>query len=502
MALREHSPDGAVRASKKRYQYRPEGGLQEAAGRDKRELPAPKNDAQDALHTAQQHAEGGDLDAAWALCNRALTHGSHDDVKWLVVANQVKWKSKHNADALMYALRAAELAPNNPYVWLNLGMVQDYIYLFDEAEASFRKGMNVATTDDQKGGIYLNWACMLVNSGQWERAEKIARKCLQYRPDKPKAKANLGMALLALKRWEEGWPLYDAIIGFDQSRRRMQYMNEGEWDGTKGQNVIIYEEQGIGDAISFASMVPDVLKDVNGIIECDYKLENLFKRSFPSATVYGTRYDNATDWQGNHKIDASISMGALGKHYRKQDKDFTGEPYLIPDPERVEMWKALFAKFQKPVIGIAWSGGVDWTGSRNREWGLEELMPVFKSVDAVWVSLQYKDASKEIAKFKERHPEVDLRQYAFGTLTKDYDDTAAMVAAMDMVFSMQTAVIHLAGAIGKECWCFVNKHSQWRYGLPNETSMPWYKSVRLWRWKDGWPIEEAAKELAEKYANR
>jgi tetratricopeptide (TPR) repeat protein len=417
----------------------------------------------------------------------------------LVVANQIKWKAKRNAEAYAFARRAADVAPNNPYVWLNLGMVQDSIYLFDDAEASFKKGMSVATNDDQKGAIYLNWGCMLVNSGQWERAEKIARKCLQYRPDKPKAKANLGLALLALKRWDEGWKLYDSIIGFDVSRRRMQYMNEGEWDGTKGQNVIIYEEQGIGDAISFASMIPDALNDMSGIIECDYKLEGLFKRSFPTATVYGTRYDNATDWQGNHKIDASISMGALGKHYRQKDEDFHGEPYLIPDPERVEMWKALFAKTKKPVIGIAWSGGVDWTGARNREWGLEELLPVFESVDAVWVSLQYKDASKEIARFKAKHPNIDLRQYPFGTLTKDYDDTAAMVSAMDMVFSMQTAVIHLAGAIGKECWCFVNKHSQWRYGLPSETLMPWYKSVRLWRWNNGWPIDEAAKELHARF---
>lgn len=501
MALREHSPDGAIRTAKKRYQYQPQGGLPEAVCGTERKLPVSEDDEQNPFARAQSLAETGELDSAWALCDRALTHGGHNDVKWLVLANQIWWKQRKNAVSYAFAQRAADVAPDNPYVWNNLGMLQDSLYLFDEAEASFRKGMAVSKNDDHKGAIYLNWACMLVNKGDWERAEKIARKCLQYRPDKPKAKANLGLALLAQKRWEEGWPLYDAIIGFDQSRRRVQYMEEGEWDGSKGQNVIIYEEQGIGDAISFASMLPDAIRDCNAIIECDYKLEGLFRRSFPAATVYGTRYDNKTRWQENHKIDASISMGALGKHYRKQDKDFTGEPYLIPDPERVEMWKALFAKSKKPVIGIAWSGGVDWTGARNREWSLEDLLPVFKSVDAVWVSLQYKDASKEIQKFRDRHPEIDLRQYAFGTLTKDYDDTAAMVAALDLVFSMQTAVIHLAGAIGKECWCFVNKHSQWRYGLPHETSMPWYKSVRLWRWKDGWPIEDAAKELgARKWA--
>jgi hypothetical protein len=75
-----------------------------------------------------------------------------------------------------------------------------------------------------------------------------------------------------------------------------------------------------------------------------------------------------------------------------------------------------------------------------------------------------------------------------------------MVAALDMVFSMQSAVIHAAGAIGKECWCFVNKCPQWRYGMEGET-MPWYGSVRLFRQaNDGsWPIEKAAAELRERF---
>jgi tetratricopeptide (TPR) repeat protein len=379
--------------------------------------------------------------------------------------------------------------------------MEDQLYRFDEAEECFRRAI-AAGNEAAKGAAYLNWACMLVNKGAWTEAEPVARKALQYKPGSAKAQANLGMTLLGLKRWREGWPLYDAVIGFDKSRRKVQYKDEPVWNGRKGARLVVYGEQGLGDEISFASMIPDALGVAKSVvIDCTDKLAGLFRRSFPGAVVYGTRWEKNLGWDRDHtQIDASISIGGLGQIFRNSDEDFTGKPYLVADPERVEMWRALFAKTGKPVYGISWSGGVPWTADRYRRWSLDDLLPVFKARDAVWVCLEYKDASKEIEEFRKKHPEIDLRQYSFGTLTNDYDDTAAMVQALDFVFSMQTSVIHLAGGLGKECWCFVNKCSQWRYGTAEQTTIPWYGSVRLWRQaQDGsWPLEEAAAELARR----
>lgn len=418
----------------------------------------------------------------------------------LNIGQKVWFKQNKMAMAYQFARRAAELEPTRSFVWANLGMLEDAIYRFPEAERCFEKAEILAKDDDARGSLYINWGCMLVQSGQWVKAEEVARKALALRPQSKKAQANLGMACLALGKWKEGWPLYDAVIGFDKSRRKQQYVGEKVWKGNPGKRIVIYGEQGLGDEISFSSMVPDAIaKSKSVVIDCTDKLQGLFQRSFPQAKVYGTRWEKGLGWGVEHQqIDASISIGGLGGIFRPSPQACPGTPWLVPDPDRVEMWKALFAKQGKPVIGIAWSGGVPWTGDRNRRWDLDELLPIFRSVDAVWISLEYKDAGREIQSFRERHPDIDLRQYAFGTLTADYDDTAALVAALDHVAAMQTSVIHLAGGLGKDCYCFVNKHGQWRYGTEG-SEIPWYRSVKLYRNVDGWPIEKAADDLKAKF---
>jgi hypothetical protein len=274
------------------------------------------------------------------------------------------------------------------------------------------------------------------------------------------------------------------------------------WDG-KGKGVIAVTcEQGIGDMISFASMVPDMIEwakanDSQVVIDCEPRLEGILRRSFPEATVYPTLMKETIEW--DEKPDYSIAMGQLGEYFRPRESDFPGTPYLVPDPDRVLQWKALFESKKKPVIGIAWRGGIPRTGARFRQWDLEQLLPILKSVDAHWVSLQYKPAHKEIAEFRKKHRKIDLVEYPHGTLTSDYDDTIAMVAAMDHIVTMQTAVNHVAGGLGIPAWVHVPANSQWRYGEEGEDFV-WANSVRIIRqerngeWKP--IIQRTADELA------
>lgn len=412
-------------------------------------------------------------------------------------------KARRVVEAYTFAKRAAEIAPSLSAVWINVGKTADALYQIDEARTAYERALRFASDDDQRLQIYNNWSAALAQAGRFVEAEPLARKALQIDPDHRKARGNLGLCCLATGRWREGWPLYDQIIGSDY-RKRIVYANEPAWDGTPGLTVAITGEQGLGDELSFASMVPDAMRDCERVIlDCDSRLVGLFRRSFPGATVHGTRWTSELDWPlGDQNIDASCNVGALGCLYRNAASDFPGTPYLVADPDRRLMWRALFDAKNRPCIGVAWTGGVQWTGSRFRKLTLDELLPVFRAVPgAHWVCLQYKDAKDEIAAFRAAHPEIDLVQYPHATLTKDYDDTAGIVAALDYVVSMQTSVIHLAGALGTPTSVFVNRFGQWRYGIDGE-AMPWYSCVRIYRQAAGgeWPLAQCAAALAARFA--
>jgi hypothetical protein len=345
---------------------------------------------------------------------------------------------------------------------------------------------------------------MLVDHGMYSKAEKWARKAIVFNPDSPKGKANLGFCQLAKRDWKEGWKNYRYAIG-ENGRYYAQYNGEPLWTGEKG-TIVVYGEQGLGDEISFSQMLPDMKKwcdenDSELIVDVNHRLCDLLRRSYPDIEIYGSRSQNYCDFDAT-RTEYSISMGQLGEFFRNDDKDFNRGKFLTPDPDRVEMWRHHFSKFDKPVIGVGWQGGTWKTAAKMRQLSLEQMLPILKSVDAHWVSLQYKPSGKQIEEFRKEHPEVDIVEYKHATLSGDYDDTVAMMAAMDMIVTMQTTTVHVAGGLGLPAWVFIPTSSQWRYGEEGE-SYPWSDSIRLIRQKtDGyWDdiMETTGKELAAHY---
>ena len=446
---------------------------------------------------SRQLWEAGRVDEAWDIVRPLMVeHPHHPDL--LQMAGVIYEKSGNMPVAYHMFRRGVEVDPHEANSWVNLGRVAEELWRTEEAEKAYERAMKLVKRPETLRILLGNLAALCIDNARYSEAEKWSRQALEKFPDFDLAKSNLGFAQLAQRNWAEGWKNYRHCIG-TTSRTKFVYKGEPEWDGAMGKTVVLYGEQGLGDEISFASMVPDAIRDCKKvIIDCDLRLAGLFARSFPEATVYGTRQNKSHDcsmWNpADRDFDCSLPIGQIGEYYRTSEASFPGTPYLVPDPDRVTMWKALFAEKKKPVIGIAWNGGIPKTGQRFKKWTLEQMLPVFRSIDAHWVSLEYKPAGVEIDAFRKKHPDIDLKEYPHATLTSDYDNTAAMVKALDMIFCTQTAVAHLGGAMGVPTMVCVPPISQWRYGGDGD-SIPWYRSVKVKR-GGNWDFAALGEELA------
>lgn len=451
------------------------------------------------LKRAQALYEADELDEAFTLCQNILAENP-EDAQALTLAAAVLKRGEKTPVAYVLAEKAAALRPDRPEVWVTLGHCAQHLWLLDKAMECYQKALERTMNDRQKATYLNNIGSICLDSGRFTEAEDWVRQSLEVNPDDPLAKHNLGLALLGQQKWSEGWQNYSSSVG-TFNRLAVKYRPKGSeeptWDGTKGQKVVVYGEQGLGDEISFASMIPDVARDAKVILDCDARLKGLFARSFPQVKVYGTRFEKQLGWDAeDREMDASISIGELGKFYRNTAEDFPGTPYLVPCPDRSQGWRAVFDRKHKPCIGIAWSGGTWTNGAKNRFVALKDWQPIFDAVEAHWVCLQYKDAAAEIKG-------TQVVQYPYATLTKDYDDTAALVSELDLVICMQTTVGHLAGALGKPCWVMVPQNSQWRYGEATDR-LPWYDSVRIFKADGKWSpvIDRIATELHQSDLSR
>ena len=447
--------------------------------------------------SASQDAGNKEL-AAKLLCDE-LDKDPNDPQALYLLGYVLSTTDKHG---LAYSLskRATELHPNEAAIWHNLGKHCWDMQRYEEAEGYWRRALkinpNFVNSLDGLGLANLN-KC------EYGMAIEYASRALMVAPGMMDSTVNRAMAYLALKKWKEGWEGYNANVGNNKDRKVIIYGDETPWKGEKNKDVVVIGEQGIGDEISFGSCLPDLIRDSKSVtIECDKRLEGVFRRSFPTCSVYGTRYDETTrSWAEGRDFDHRVLIGELPQFYRNNDADFHGEPYLVADPHMRIQWKALLESLgDKPKIGIAWTGGRNHTGKSRRSVTLETYLPLMKAVDATWVSLQYHTPT-ELEAFEERHG-IKVWHWPHGVQSYDYDQTLALISELDLVISVTTTVIHAAGALGKECWCLVPKKVMWRYLTEGEW-FPWAKSVTMYRQKGNeWPIHLLAAKLRERYAQR
>lgn len=454
-------------------------------------------------------AKAKDWPGAMRVINDTLNKDP-EDISMIMVSAYVmmgveNWGMAYNQ--LKYVLHNS---PNFAEIYNNLGMACASLssctgkdkYL-DEAGLYLRRALKkILTPDglrriakgepDPRPAIYNNLALVAVNKSEFEAAEEFARESLKIEPEHKDTLETLSYAQLAQGKWKEGFFNYEWALG-GKHRQPSPAGDEDYWLGGTGQNIYVRGEQGIGDEITYASVLHDAMKHNTITLECDARLEGLFKRSFPDLEIYGTRFDKNANWMSSRKFDAHCLIGSLCREYRHKDEDFPRTPFLIPDPERRAQWRVLLDKLPGKKVGIAWTGGLPNTFQSRRSFNLEGLLPILKTPGITFVSLQYKDPSGEIEALKAKHG-IEVKHWARAAQAHDFDEPAALIAELDAVVTVTTATAHLCGAIGQKAYVLVPSRCRWFYRSDSEKHR-WYDSLELFKQEDRWPIERLAHKL-------
>lgn len=334
----------------------------------------------------------------------------------------------------------------------------------------------------------------------FERAEMLLREAVARAPRHRRARRNLALYHLVRGRFEEGWRHNEGPWEEERLHNDGQRFPQPWWRGEplEGRSLLVWAEQGLGDQIMFCNPVPDlVARGERIVLQCDPRLERLFARSFPAVTVVARNREGAARLE-HSAPELQVPMSQLPVYLRRSRQAFPHHRgYLRAAPERVAHWRSrLEALGAGPKIGISWVGGTAKTGKTRRSMTLEDWLPLLRRPGLRFVSLQYTDCGAELAWLREQHGiEVAHWQEAID----DYDETAALVTALDAVASVCTAVVHLAGALDRPALVAVPWWPAWPFMLEG-ADMPWYPSVRLIRqetpneWRS--PIERIARELA------
>lgn len=445
---------------------------------------------QELVNLAIKDLQEGRLHEAEIRFNYLLSvKPDHPDL-WFYTATTFM-KRGFNVVAEELLKKCLQLDPDNIASYSNLGYICKDELRYDEAETYFKKAISIAEGGISKKELSIMWSnlgTLFVNAGEPNKAIEYCNKAAELDPDNVYAHWNASLAYLELGEWEKGWKEYEYGFNHHEKRKDKQYGGLPKWDGTPGQTVIVYGEQGIGDEIMFMSMLHEMSEKCRIIYDCHPRLADIARNSF-EFPIYGTR-KTETPWQDEYEADSRIAIGSLGQYFRLKSKDFPKEPYLKCDPELKQKY---IQPKDKLNIGISWKGGYKHTRKDLRSVSLEDLKPILE-MDANFISLQYTEGAQDELDEFEKATGIHLEHNQ--DVINDYDHTAALVSNLDLVISVCTSVIHLSGAMGVPCWVLTPSRPAWRY-LVNGP-MPWYGSVRLFRQpKDDWEpvIKQVKSEL-------
>jgi Flp pilus assembly protein TadD len=380
----------------------------------------------------------------------------------------IRYQRRRLGDALPLLERAVVLRPEEPEFHNNLGLALAAADRVGDAIAAYRQAL--ARKPDHTNA-WNNLGLALQADNALPDAIDAFRRAVAIVPDFAQAHWNLSLALLAHGEYAEGWREYEWRLSTTEFAGDFRPLAVPRWGGIAqpGRTLLLTSEQGLGDAIQFARFArPLAAVGMRVVVAAPRALVRLF------ATAPGVIGVVCSD-DPAPACDAFLPLlstaGALGIVPVAEPPDV---PYLVADPARRAAIAAAWAPHQHlPKVGLVWAGNARHPNDL-RAAPLAALAPLFDVAGVAWFSPQKGDAAGESERIPAARPMVPL------PADNDLDDTAARIAELDLVISVDTSVAHLAGALGKPVWILLPYAPDWRW-LLDRTDSPWYPTARLFR---------------------
>jgi hypothetical protein len=340
---------------------------------------------------------------------------------------------------------------------------------YEEAEALVRPYLASGS------GPLVLWkmlASALRRQGRIVETRAIQEMVVEHAPGDFPARFDLSETLLLLGEFERGWREYRYRYSLAHTTSIERKVQRPRWDGQPmaGKTLLIYDEQGYGDTFQFMRLVPwaKARSGARVILDIHPDMLSIAARS-------GGFDEIVTRGSLPPAFDIHCEMMSLPKALGLKLADLPGPmPYLNPDPQRLAHWRQRLAALPRPLVALVWAGRPTHFNDANRSMSLADLAPLGQA-PASFIAIQKGPAAAQAAS-----PPAGMTVLSLSDEIADFEDTAAILAEADLLISVDSSPVHLAGALDRPTWVMLPKVPDWRWLLDRDDT-PWYPRTRLFR---------------------
>ncbi|NND99763.1 MAG: glycosyltransferase family protein [Pirellulaceae bacterium] len=435
------------------------------------------------LHQGWQLQQAGQVQQAEAVYRQVLQQAPDNPEAMVYLGIALFDQRRYDESAQAYR-QALAIRDEFPIAWNNLGNSLRMCGQIDEAEACFERALE---QDPRYLSAFKNRGTLWVWSGQIERGLKWYQDGLKIDPDNAELHRNLGVIELLLGNYDVGWPEYRWRWTMPGTYRPQCGAPLWQGESLEGKTILLYCEQGRGDAIQFIRMTK-VLSDAGArvYLQCAPEMVPLFVSAKGITAFY--RYDAIVPPVDYHAslIDAVDVWYGLHQELPYATEYVTGG-YLTVSQALIDYW-ANWLDQHCPVqegelrIGINWQGNRQHHADVYRSLPLKTFAPLADLPHVRLINLQFGDGVEQLEQVDFADSIVRLPSDTDGA-GGAFTDTAAVLTHLDAVVTSDTALAHLAGAVGTKVWTLLGRVPDWRWLTEGDTT-PWYPSMRLARQKE------------------